>query len=177
MSADTDPSAMSKPRGQNMWPQSYQGGVSMGLGGQISPYADPSTVSAAWANPNFAPGNEMGWNSGMPPPPRSMSFSGEMLGSHHTPQYYQAPHHNPVYERQPHHFSHIYGGAGPVTETDENIEPIDPAMMGAAVPSAAPIAWPHRPQQRQHQQVQDTQVGGAYRGWAGYGEDDGASRM
>jgi hypothetical protein len=169
----------------------------MGLGGQISPYADSNTVPAAWANSNFGHGNEMGWNSGMPPPPRSMSFSGEMLGSHHTPQYYPAPHHNPVYERQPQHFSHIYG-AVPVNETDENIEQaIDPAIMGPAVPSAAPIAWQqqqqqqrqqrqqqqqHQPQQHQQaqqhqQQVQDTQVGGAYRGWTGYGEGGGAGRM
>ncbi|KAL7925168.1 hypothetical protein ACQKWADRAFT_243191 [Trichoderma austrokoningii] len=187
---DTDPSAMSKPRGQTMWQQSYQGDVSMGLGGPISPYADPSNVSPAWSNSNFGPGNGMGWNSGMPPPPRSMSFSGEILGSHHTPQYYPAPHHNPVYERQPHHFTHIYGAA-PVSETDENIEQaIDPAIMGTAVPSATPIAWQQQQQQQQqpqqtqqpqhphqHQQVQDTQVGGAYRGWPGYSEGNGAGRM
>ncbi|KAL7971808.1 hypothetical protein HDV63DRAFT_305226 [Trichoderma sp. SZMC 28014] len=189
VSSDTDPSAMSKPRGQNMWQQSYQGDVSMGLGGQISPYTDPNTVPGAWANSNFGHGNEMGWNSGMPPPPRSMSFSGEILGSHHAPQYYPAPHHNPIYERQPQQFSHIYG-AVPVSETDENIEQaIDPAIMGPPVPSTAPAAWQQQQQQQQqhqqaqqhqpqhqHQQVQDTQVGGAYRGWTGYGED-GAGRM
>lgn len=192
VSTDTDPSAMSKPRGQNMWQQSYQGDVSMGLGGQISPYADPSTVPAAWATSNFGPGrNEMGWNGGMPPPPRSMSFSGEVLGSHHTPQYYPTPHQNPVYQRQPNQFSHIYATV-PVSETDENIEQaIDPAIMGTNVPPTTPIAWQQQQQQQQqqqrqqhqqqhqqqHHQVQDTQVGGAYRGWEGYSGDDGARRM
>ncbi|KAM0258364.1 hypothetical protein ACHAQJ_003839 [Trichoderma viride] len=180
IAAGTDGSAIAKTRGQSLW-QSYQGDAPISLSGQISPYTDPSTASAAWTSSSFGHGSDMGWNSGMPPPPRSMSFSGEILGSHHhTPQYYPVSQQNQIYERQPHHFTHIYGGV-PVSETDENIEQaIDPAIMGTAVPSATPVAWQQQQQaqqQHQQQQMQNAQAGGAYRGWQGYGEDDGAHRM
>lgn len=122
----------------------------------------------------------------MPPPPRSMSFSGEMLGSQHTPQYYPMPQQNQMYERQSQQFTHIYGGV-PVSETDEGIEQaIDPAIMGSAVPSAAPMAWQQQQaQQQQHQQLvsqhQQHQMpdthGGVYRAWGEYGEGDGTHHM
>lgn len=179
--ADTDNDAMAKPRDANaIWRPSFP----VSMGGQLSPYADPSTSSAAWTNSSFGSANEMGWNSSMPPPPRSMSFSGEMLGSHHPPQYYPVPQQNQIYERHSQHFTHMYSGV-PVGETDESIEQaIDPAIMGSAVPSATPMAWQQQqaqqqqqliPQHQQHQ-LPDTQ-GGVYRTWGEYGEGDRSQHM
>ncbi|RFU73888.1 fungal zn binuclear cluster domain containing [Trichoderma arundinaceum] len=189
MTTERDTSTVAKVRDPSIW-RSYPGEVPMSLGGQLSPYADPATPSAAWPpNSTFGSASQMGWNSSMPPPPRSMSFSGEVLGSQHTPQYYPSPQQNQMYERPSQHFTHVYGGV-PVGETDEGIEQaIDPAIMGAAVPSAAPMGWqqpqaPQQPQQQQqlmsqHQQHQmsNTQGAGGYRGWTEYGEGDGAHHM
>ncbi|KAL7784074.1 hypothetical protein V8C37DRAFT_406464 [Trichoderma ceciliae] len=180
MTADTESSAMAKARDQNMVWRSYPAEVPMSLGDQLSPYADPSTASDTWTSSNFGTGNEVGWNSNMPPPPRSMSFSGEVLGSQHTPQYYPVPQQSQTYERQSQNFTHLYGGM-PVSETDESIEQaIDPAIMGTAVPSAAPLAWQqqqHLMSQHQQHQVPDTQGGGVYRGWGEYGEGDVSHHM
>lgn len=182
MATDTDSDAMAKPRDPNaIWRPSFP----PNMGGQLSPYADPSASSTAWAGSNYASANEMGWNSSMPPPPRSMSFSGEMLGSHHTPQYYPVPQHNQIYERHSQQFPPMYSGGVPVGEADEGIEQaIDPAIMGSAVPSAAPMAWQQQAQQQpqqlipQHQQHQmtDTQAG-VYRTWGEYGEGDRPQHM
>ncbi|KAF3076774.1 hypothetical protein CFAM422_001340 [Trichoderma lentiforme] len=182
MATDTDSDAMAKPRDPNaIWRPSFP----PNMGGQLSPYADPSASSTAWAGSNYASANEMGWNSSMPPPPRSMSFSGEMLGSHHTPQYYPVPQQNQIYERHSQHFPPMYSGGVPVGEADEGIEQaIDPAIMGSAVPSAAPMAWQQQAQQQpqqlipQHQQHQitDTQAG-VYRTWGEYGEGDRSQHM
>lgn len=121
----------------------------------------------------------------MPPPPRSMSFSGEMLGSHHTPQYYPVPQQNQIYERHSQHFPPMYSGV-PVGEADEGIEQaIDPAIMGSAVSSAAPMTWQQQQAQQQPQQLipqhqqhhmADTQAGG-YRTWGEYGEGDRSQHM
>ncbi|KAH6608612.1 Zn2Cys6 transcriptional regulator [Trichoderma cornu-damae] len=182
---DTDGSPMAKARDQNMIWRSYPAEVPMNLGGQLSTYADPATASAAWADSNFGPGNEMGWNSNMPPPPRSMSFSGEILGSQRQPQYYLVPQQNQIYDNQQQHFTHIYGGV-PVDESDEVMDQaIDPAIMGTAVPSVAPMAWQQQQQQQQQQlmarhqqhQMPDTRVGIVYREWGEYGEGDGTHHM
>ncbi|KAL7946028.1 hypothetical protein V8C42DRAFT_49820 [Trichoderma barbatum] len=183
VTAETDSDTMAKPRDPSaIWRTTFP----VNMSGQLSPYTDPSASSATWASSNFGSANEMGWSSSMPPPPRSMSFSGEMLGSQHPPQYYPVPQQNQIYERQPPHFTHIYSGV-PVSETDEGIEQaIDPAIMGSAVPSATPMAWQQQQaQQHQHQQLipqhqqhqmPDTQ-GGVYRTWGQYGEGDRSQHM
>ena len=191
MTTDTNSDTMAKPRDPNAIWRPFPTEVPIPVGGPLSPYANPSASSTTWTNSNYATGSDITWNSNsMPPPPRSMSFSGEMLGSQGTPHYYPVPHQNQIYDRQSQQFTPIYGGV-PVGGTDEGIEhAIDPAIMGGSVQSSTPIAWQQQQQQQQHQQQQqartqtqqpqpqlmsqqipDTQ-GGAYRPWGEYGEGD-----
>ncbi|TFB00298.1 hypothetical protein CCMA1212_007963 [Trichoderma ghanense] len=192
MTTGTSSDAMAKPRDPNAIWRPFPTEVPMGVSGQLSPYSNPSASSTTWTNSNYAAGSDMAWNSSsMPPPPRSMSFSGEMLGSRGTPHYYPLPHQNQIYERQSQHFTPIYGGV-PVGGTDEGIEhAIDPAIMGGTVQPTTPIAWQQQQQQQQQQartqtqqpqpqlmsqQIPDTQ-GGAYRPWGEYGEGDRSHQM
>ncbi|KAK5990747.1 hypothetical protein PT974_09017 [Cladobotryum mycophilum] len=181
MTTDANGNPISKSGEQNMAWRSYP--AESPISGQFAPYSHAPAAATTWTTSDTESGGEaMAW-SNMPPPGRSMSFSGELMSSQQASQYYQMGQ-NRSYERQPGAYADMYAPTmgvamgGMDAGAGQALDPTAGPMVAGVVPSSNPMSWQQPQQQLMSQQQQPqhqmpySRRGDEYGAW-GYGDGGG----
>lgn len=150
--SDVGPNEVSRPENlSNTW-RSYPAESPMSA--QFSPYSQgPPPPSATWTTGSSEMGSREEMPFNFPPPVRSMSYSGEGMGSHQQDQYLAMSQGRP-YDRRPSNYSNMYSapmgaslsGMATGTPTMDHTATLPPGIL----PSQIPRGWQGQPQLQRH---------------------------